>query len=233
MRCSQCIDFGSSSLWFIGLSGWCPGGAPIKAGWLRQQEGDGSLSMNPCWGCPGGRLPLRRFWTARQKAASAAPPPSAAPSPDHRHRPGQPAVAPAVSPTNFWHRSGQAHRSLVVWHQGSLHEPCELRHVGAADRGRHPQPLGHLQRGPLSSPAGGGHWLIVVGLTRSHLIVHNPLGEADRVNGTTHRGTARFCRSSRANYGRRWMLEREKSRGAVLAEGGFASGYRPRSGGPA
>ncbi len=82
-----------------------------------------------------------------------------------------------------------------------------------------PVPCGFLHRGPVSRPAGGGHWLIVVGITPSHLIVHDPLGEADLVNGTTIGGTARFCRYSRANFGRRWMVEGDGSGWAVLAEG--------------
>ena len=81
-----------------------------------------------------------------------------------------------------------------------------------------PVPCGYLHRGPVSRPAGGGHWLIVVGITPSHLIVHDPLGEADLVNGITIGGTARFCRYSRANFGRRWMVEGDGSGWAVLAE---------------
>ncbi len=81
-----------------------------------------------------------------------------------------------------------------------------------------PVPCGYLHRGHVSNPAGGGHWLIVVGITATHVIVHDPLGEADLVNGTTIGGTARFCRYSRANFGRRWMVEGECSGWAVLAE---------------
>jgi hypothetical protein len=81
-----------------------------------------------------------------------------------------------------------------------------------------PVPCGYLHRGPVSSPAGGGHWLIVVGITATHVIVHDPLGEADLVNGTTLGGTARFCRYSRANFGRRWMVEGAGTGWAVLAE---------------
>ena len=66
-----------------------------------------------------------------------------------------------------------------------------------------PVPCGYLQRGPVSNPSGGVHWLLVVGLTPTHLIVHDPLGEADLVNGTTVGGTARFCRCSRPNFARR------------------------------
>ena len=82
-----------------------------------------------------------------------------------------------------------------------------------------PVPCGYLQRGPVSNPSGGGHWLLVVGLAPTQLIVHDPLGEADLVNGTTVGGTARFCRYSRRNFARRWMVEGEGTGWAVLAEG--------------
>ena len=81
-----------------------------------------------------------------------------------------------------------------------------------------PVPCGYLHRGPVSSPAGGGHWLIVVGITASHVIVHDPLGEADLVTGTTLGGTARFCRYSRQNFGKRWMVEGDGSGWAVIAK---------------
>jgi hypothetical protein len=81
-----------------------------------------------------------------------------------------------------------------------------------------PIPCGYLHRGPVSRPAGGGHWLIVVGITPSQVIVHDPLGEADLVNGTTIGGTARFCRYSRQNFGRRWMVEGDGSGWAVVAQ---------------
>ena len=82
-----------------------------------------------------------------------------------------------------------------------------------------PVPCGYLHRGPVEQPAGGGHWLIVVGHTPTHLIVHDPLGEADLVSGATIGGTARFCRYSRRNFGRRWMVEGEGSGWAVIAKG--------------
>ncbi len=79
-------------------------------------------------------------------------------------------------------------------------------------------PCGYLHRGPVSSPAGGGHWLIVVGITPTHVIVHDPLGEADLVTGTTLGGAARFCRYSRQNFGKRWMVEGEGSGWAVVMD---------------
>ena len=81
-----------------------------------------------------------------------------------------------------------------------------------------PVPCGYLHRGPVSRPGGGGHWLIVVGITSTHLIVHDPFGEADLVNGTTLGGIARFCRYSRRNFARRWMVEGEGTGWAVVVQ---------------
>ena len=81
-----------------------------------------------------------------------------------------------------------------------------------------PVPCGYLHRGPISRPGGGGHWLIVVGITATHLIVHDPFGEADLVSGTTIGGTARFCRYSHRNFAKRWMVEGEGTGWAVLAQ---------------
>jgi GH24 family phage-related lysozyme (muramidase) len=81
-----------------------------------------------------------------------------------------------------------------------------------------PVPCGYLHRGPVSSPAGGGHWLIAVGITPTNLIVHDPLGEADLVNGTTLGGIARFCRYSRRNFAKRWMVEGDGTGWAVVVD---------------
>jgi GH24 family phage-related lysozyme (muramidase) len=81
-----------------------------------------------------------------------------------------------------------------------------------------PVPCGFLHRGSVSAPGGGGHWLIVVGFTQAHLVVHDPFGEADLVNGTTIGGVARFARYSRQNFGPRWMAEGVGSGWAILAE---------------
>ena len=81
-----------------------------------------------------------------------------------------------------------------------------------------PKPCGFLHRGPVTAPGGGGHWLIVVGFTPTHLIVHDPFGEADLVNGTTLGGAARFARYSYKNFGPRWMVEGPGTGWAVLAD---------------
>jgi GH24 family phage-related lysozyme (muramidase) len=81
-----------------------------------------------------------------------------------------------------------------------------------------PVPCGFLHRGPVSAPSGGGHWLIVVGYDRDHLIVHDPFGEADLVSGATLGGVARFMKYSRRNFGPRWMVEGANTGWAVIAE---------------
>jgi GH24 family phage-related lysozyme (muramidase) len=81
-----------------------------------------------------------------------------------------------------------------------------------------PVPVGFLHRGPVSAPSGGGHWLIVVGHTSEHLVVHDPFGEADMVNGTTLGGVARFAKYSRRNFGPRWMVEGVNTGWAIIAD---------------
>lgn len=46
-----------------------------------------------------------------------------------------------------------------------------------------PVPVGFLHHGPSSAPRGGGHWGLLTGLTDTHVIVHDPYGELDNVNG--------------------------------------------------
>jgi len=81
-----------------------------------------------------------------------------------------------------------------------------------------PVPCGFLHRGPVSKPTGSGHWLIVVGHTNDHLIVHDPFGEADLVTGATVGSVARFMKYSRRNFGPRWMVEGDRTGWAIIAE---------------
>jgi GH24 family phage-related lysozyme (muramidase) len=81
-----------------------------------------------------------------------------------------------------------------------------------------PVPCGYLHRGPVSSPSGSGHWLCVVGYDATHVIVHDPLGEADLITGATLNRPARFCRYSRKNFGRRWMVEGPGTGWAIVAK---------------
>jgi GH24 family phage-related lysozyme (muramidase) len=81
-----------------------------------------------------------------------------------------------------------------------------------------PVPCGYLHRGPISKPSGGGHYLVVVGHTPDAVIVHDPFGEADLINGTTLSKPARFARYSRKNWGKRWQVEGTATGWAILAE---------------
>ena len=46
-----------------------------------------------------------------------------------------------------------------------------------------PVPVGFLHHGPASAPRGGGHWILLIGMTETHGIFHDPYGELDNVNG--------------------------------------------------
>jgi hypothetical protein len=75
-----------------------------------------------------------------------------------------------------------------------------------------PCPVGWLHKGSAASPTGGGHWSLVIGLdpdTRQ-LLMHDPNGEADLVNGgyvNTALGSGQALRYSERNWGRRWQVE--------------------------
>ena len=59
--------------------------------------------------------------------------------------------------------------------------PADLRKE--IDAGR-PVAVGWLHKGPYIAPSGGGHWSVVIGYTDTHLILHDPNGEADLISGT-------------------------------------------------
>lgn len=83
--------------------------------------------------------------------------------------------------------------------------------IGQLQRGI-PCPVGWLHRGPVSAPTGGGHWSLVIGWDPStrQLLMHDPNGEADLVNGgyvSTAASSGRGLRYSERNWGRRWLVE--------------------------
>jgi GH24 family phage-related lysozyme (muramidase)/uncharacterized protein YvpB len=81
-----------------------------------------------------------------------------------------------------------------------------------------PVPCGYLHRGPVSKPQGGGHYLCVIGYEKDAVIVHDPLGEADLINGTTLNKPGKSLRYSRKNWGPRWEAEGPGTGWAILAE---------------
>jgi hypothetical protein len=75
-----------------------------------------------------------------------------------------------------------------------------------------PCPVGWLHKGSAASPTGGGHWSLVIGwdpATRQ-LLMHDPNGEADLVNGgyvSQAINTGKNLGYSERNWGRRWQVE--------------------------
>lgn len=72
-----------------------------------------------------------------------------------------------------------------------------------------PVPVGFLHHGPATAPRGGGHWVLVVGITDTHVIVHDPYGELDNVNGGyPRRGVGgRNVKYTLRNWLPRWEVE--------------------------
>lgn len=72
-----------------------------------------------------------------------------------------------------------------------------------------PVPIGVLHHGSVSSPSGGGHWLVVVGRTEdnSAYICNDPYGEMDLVNGGYPKTNGKHVVYSKKNLGPRWLVE--------------------------
>ncbi|MFM2172821.1 MAG: hypothetical protein RLZZ54_748 [Cyanobacteriota bacterium] len=75
-----------------------------------------------------------------------------------------------------------------------------------------PCPVGWLHKGPVSSPSGSGHWSLVIGWdpSKRQVLIHDPNGDADLVNGgyvSTAIDSGQALRYSERNWGRRWMVE--------------------------
>jgi hypothetical protein len=73
----------------------------------------------------------------------------------------------------------------------------------------YPVACGILHRGPAQAPTGGGHWLLVIGITNTHVICHDPYGEMDNVNGGYPRPGVggRNVSYTWKNWSKRWMVE--------------------------
>jgi GH24 family phage-related lysozyme (muramidase) len=75
-----------------------------------------------------------------------------------------------------------------------------------------PCPVGWLHKGSAASPTGSGHWSLVIGwdpATRQ-LLMHDPNGEADLVNGgyvSQAINSGQNLRYSERNWSRRWQVE--------------------------
>ncbi|MFN9620990.1 MAG: glycoside hydrolase family protein [Synechococcaceae cyanobacterium] len=75
------------------------------------------------------------------------------------------------------------------------------------DAGR-PVAVGWLHHGPPSAPSGGGHWTVVIGYDETGVIMNDPYGSCDLVNGgypENHNGAHQHY--SYANWEPRWRPE--------------------------
>jgi hypothetical protein len=86
-----------------------------------------------------------------------------------------------------------------------------------------PVPAGYLHKGPISSPTGGGHWLVIVGidLESGHYIVNDPWGDCDLINGGMLGSMNGYrLRYSFENFEKRWMVEGDKTGwGLIITKG--------------
>ena len=99
----------------------------------------------------------------------------------------------------------QALRSLGLQAQFATDGTFELlqREI---DAGR-PVAVGWLHHGPASAPSGGGHWTVVIGYDATGVIMNDPNGNCDLVNGgypSNHDGAHQHY--SFRNWGPRWRV---------------------------
>lgn len=80
-----------------------------------------------------------------------------------------------------------------------------------------PVPLGILHRGPVGAPTGGGHWICAIGYSADAIIVHDPFGDLDLINGRYLNNWGARLRYSKKNLGPRWMVEGPGSGWAIIA----------------
>lgn len=73
----------------------------------------------------------------------------------------------------------------------------------------YPVGVGFLHYGPSSSPRGGGHWILAIGYSDTHLIAHDPYGELDNLRGGyIHVGSnGKEIRYSWKNWLPRWEVD--------------------------
>ncbi len=73
----------------------------------------------------------------------------------------------------------------------------------------YPVGCGILHKGPAHAPIGGGHWMLVVGLTDTHVICHDPFGEMDNANGGYRKPGVggKYVPYTWKNWSKRWMVE--------------------------
>ena len=72
-----------------------------------------------------------------------------------------------------------------------------------------PVPIGILHHGPVTSPSGGGHWIVIIGRNEDNTkyVVNDPFGELDLVNGNYISTNGKGLLYSKKNLGPRFLVE--------------------------
>lgn len=82
-----------------------------------------------------------------------------------------------------------------------------------------PVPAGFLHHGPAAHPSGGGHWLTIIGTKgKEAVIVNDPFGEIDLINGIYLNTKGAGLAYSRKNFGPRWMPDGASTGWCIIAE---------------
>jgi hypothetical protein len=69
---------------------------------------------------------------------------------------------------------------------------------------------GVLHHGPASNPTGGGHFIVIIGYTKTHWICNDPYGELDLINGgwtAQHKTAGQRVKYSMQNLNKRIFVE--------------------------
>jgi hypothetical protein len=82
--------------------------------------------------------------------------------------------------------------------------------------------LGFLHKGHVLAPYGGGHWLYASQVAADHLIVNDPFGEIDLVNGGYPSSNGKQRRYSRRNFEPRWSVKLAGGRYVAAPNCGYA-----------
>jgi putative chitinase len=88
-----------------------------------------------------------------------------------------------------------------------LNQACDFSTIEEQINKSFPVPCGFIHKGHVDAPTGDGHWLCVVGYTPKSVIVNDPNGDLDLIEGVYGSRNGAGLHYSRKNFGRRWMVD--------------------------
>lgn len=98
-----------------------------------------------------------------------------------------------------------------------LNTACDFSTIEEQINKSFPVPCGFIHKGHVDAPRGDGHWLCVVGYTPKSVVVNDPNGDLDLIEGVYGNRDGEGLHYSRKNFGRRWMVD--EARGYAYAPG--------------